>query len=1129
MKKLKNIVLSLILVLMASSLLAACGGTFTITFDGSGGTLVSGETLQKIKSGSDIKPPVFEKTGYLLSWNYSDFDKVTSDLTVTAVWTPISYTIRYDGNGADEGETPDSLHRYDELKALSQNGFIKSGYTFQGWAASQDGEVLYGDGEEIKNLTSLNASTVTLYAKWSVRRFTYTFFDDDGTTLLKTETVGYGSPITAPDNPQKQATAEFTYTFAGWDKEIPSSITSDITFTARYTQTKNKYTYTFYNEGVVLKTETVEYGSAILPPPAPSKEQDEQYSYTFAGWDKEIPQVITANIEFFAQYTRSLRYYTYTFYDDDGITVLKANTVAYGSEIIPPDDPIKAPTAQYTYLFFGWDKGIPGSITGDISFTAVYIYIINHYTYYFFDNGYLIKQETVPYGSEIVLPDEPTKESDEQYVYTFEGWAPEIPAFITEDIAFDSLYSKALREYTYTFYDEDGITVLKSATVAYGSTIIPPDAPQKPPSAKYTFTFAGWNREIPDAITRDEVFVAWYHQEIRKYTVTFESNGGSFLPPVVLEYNSFVLPYDVYKEGFSLSAWYLDPQFENAWNFGTDVVTGDITLYAEWYNMEINFSYLHSGYFEVSNSAQALGTVYIPNTLNGRAIVGIAANAFKDAAITSIRIPKSVTYIGDYAFSGCTSLTRIDLPQNVNTLGKYVFAGCSSLEDIALPSNLTIITEGLFKDCVKLESMTLPEITQIKDFAFYGCKKLKEIVLPEGLESIGRYSFSGCLKFESISVPGSVTKIDEGAFENCVSLKEVELKEGIRVIGRGAFSGCSSLPGIDIPGSVENIGAEAFKGTKIIYVIVNAEIPQVITEDSLPDVVTGIRIYVPESSVELYRSAPIWENYFSHIHSKDIIMGEFAIESGMLLQYLGNEAIVTIPSGVTAIGSKVFIGNTLLKEIIIPDTVTVIGSAAFYDCSGLESVTLPDSVRQIGHFAFKGCAGLTELTIPQSVEAIGERAFEGCQNLETLTINGGGEIFGEAVFINCTALKTIIIGEKLKEISAYTFYGCTSLESIIIPRNVTIIGEYALYGCSSLAEVTISGVERIEEGAFAGCTVLQVVTLLANNPPSCNRFAFTGLPFSAQIFVPSESMIAYKTADVWSSYSSQIYAIPDET
>ena len=993
MKKFKSIVISIIIVLMVSSLLAACAdGTFTITFDGSGGTLVSGETVQTVMGGNEIIPPVFEKTGYLLSWNYSEFDMVTSDLTIAAVWTPISYVIRYDGNGAEGGETPDSLHTYDEPKSLSGNGFIRSGYTFQGWAATEDGEVLYGDREQITNLTAQNESTVTLYAIWSAERFTYTFYDEDGTTVLKTETVDYGSPITAPKDPEKQPTAEYTYTFAGWDKEIPSKITGNITFKARYDQTKNKYTYVFYNDDRVLKEETAEYGSAIVPPPDPAKEQDERYVYTFAGWDKEVPETIEGNIEFYAVYTTTARQYTYTFYDDDGETVLKTETVDYGSPIIAPEDP------------------------------------------------------------------------------------------------------------------------------------------QKPPTAQYTFTFANWDREIPASITQDLVFVACYHSEIRKYTIAYETNGGSYVPPVTLDYNSFVVPYDTYKEGYSLSAWYRDPGFENAWNFITDVVTEDVTLYAEWYQDGLNFTYLDSGEYEVSYSGSVTGNVTIPNTLFARAIVGITAHAFENAAITGITIPKSVTYIGDYAFSGCTSLIGIALPENVIELGRYVFSGCSSLEYIVLPSNLTQISEGLFKECVKIESIALSGITHIRDYAFYGCEKLKDIMLPQGLEGIGRYSFSGCLKFESISVPGSVTKIDEGAFANIVNLKEVDLKEGIKIIGGNAFFGCSGISGINIPGSVESIGASAFEGTGMIYAIIYAAVPPAIEEDSLPDVSSGIKIYVPEGCVEIYRAAPVWENYYSQIHSKDIISGDFAIDGGLLLQYLGNESIVSIPSGVTAIGSKVFMGRTLLKEIIIPDTVTIIGSAAFYDCAALESITVPDSVRQIGHFAFKGCTGLTELTIPESVAAIGERAFEGCVNLTALTLNGGEDSIGEAVFINCTALKTVIIGEELKSISAYAFYGCTGLESVTIPAGVTSIGEYAFYGCSSLAAVTISeGVESIEEGAFTGCEMLQSVTLLAVTPPACDRFAFAGLALTARIFVPAESVETYKASDIWSSYSGQIYAIPDET
>ena len=149
----------------------------------------------------------------------------------------------------------------------------KEGYTFIGWY----------NGESEWNFETPVTADLTLTAKWQINRYTITF-DTAGGSEVAPITQDYGTTITAPANPAKTG-----YTFAGWDKTIPSTMPAeDMTITARWTV--NQYTITFKLENggqdIVIKQD---YGTAITAPANPTKT-----GYTFAGWDKTIPTTMPA-------------------------------------------------------------------------------------------------------------------------------------------------------------------------------------------------------------------------------------------------------------------------------------------------------------------------------------------------------------------------------------------------------------------------------------------------------------------------------------------------------------------------------------------------------------------------------------------------------------------------------------------------------------------------------------------------------------------------------------------------------------------------------------------------------------------------------------------------------------------
>ena len=169
---------------------------------------------------------------------------------------------------------------------------------------------------------------------------------------------------------------------------------------------------------------------------------------------------------------------------------------------------------------------------------------------------------------------------------------------------------------------------------------------------------------------------------------------------------------------------------------------------------------------------------------------------------------------------------------------------------------------------------------------------------------------------------------------------------------------------------------------------------------------------------------------------------------------------------------------------------------------------------------------ITSLTIPDRTTKIGSHAFDGCSSLTSVTIGDGVTSIGNAAFYGCSSLKDVTIGNGVTRIGNATFNRCSSLTSVTIPNSVTSIGNGAFYACSSLKDVTIgNGVTSIGNGVFNGCSNLTSVTIKATTPPTLGSDVFKNTN-NCPIYVPAESVNAYKTATNWSAYANRIQAIP---
>lgn len=477
---------------------------------------------------------------------FSGWDRETpatmpaEDITISGSFTPNKYDATFYKDGVLFATVPTD---FGQVPVAPTEGLEKVGYTFTGWnpaltAIGVDGaryDAMYVaqnvdykvnvytmglDGNygepEVLSYTATADSSVTYPA---AEKTGFTIADNsvlsgtvapDGSLVLsvyysrnqytfKTVVDGveapityyYGADIEAPAAPVKEG-----YTFVKWDATIPATMPArDVTVTAVFKI--NQYTITFVTDGgTAVAPITQDYGTAVTAPAAPTK-----VGYTFAGWDKAIPETIPAeNMTITAKWT--VNQYTITFNTDGGSDVAPI-TQDYGTAVAAPAAPTKA-----GYTFAGWYKdGVAYTFTTmpaeDITLTAKWS-TDSHNAIFVID------------GVETIVPTEfgqiPVAPPVSKIGYTFTGWDKELVAMGTEDVT----YTAQFKANTYdAIFDANGGAFADGKT----SVTVPTEfdtaivAPTEEPT-KYGYTFNGWSPAIGNMTSEGITFTAQWKQDL---------------------------------------------------------------------------------------------------------------------------------------------------------------------------------------------------------------------------------------------------------------------------------------------------------------------------------------------------------------------------------------------------------------------------------------------------------------------------------------------------------------------------------------------------------------------------------------------------------------------------------------
>lgn len=295
--------------------------------------------------------------------------------------------------------------------------------------------------------------------------------------------------------------------------------------------------------------------------------------------------------------------------------------------------------------------------------------------------------------------------------------------------------------------------------------------------------------------------------------------------------------------------------------------------------------------------------------------VGVSNYAFYNcSALTEVKLPNSVKFLGRAAFYNCTALTTMTLPNTLEMIDDYTFYHCDSLKVTKLPTMLKWIGRSAFYKCGTALANVIAEGDEATD---------DRLEIPNGVTFIGDYAFYGCGQslnlnpgeapviygVDIIDLGDGVETIGAYAFYKFASLKEIVMGEGLISIGERAFYSCPTLAKVTFGSGLQTIGSKAFYKCPAL------------TDIALPDSLQKIESYA------FYKC----------------------------------EALVTLDlgRGVASIGDYAFCGCEKVASVVLPTTVTYVGVQAFRNCKSLVSVVLHQSIETVSKHAFYGCAGLT--------------------------------------------------------------------------------------------------------------------------------------------------------------------------
>jgi len=569
-----------------------------------------------------------------------------------------------------------------------------------------NGFVFYGWGPKV----SAVKSDVVYKAHYDVviRTYTITWVNHDGTVLEIDENVPYGTmPTYDGAEPEKEMDEEGNqYTFTGMWSPIVNGVRGDITYTAEFF-TPPKYTVTWLDwDNTVLEIDerVPAWSVPVYDGSTPTRDDDEQNSYTFMGWDPEVYE-INMDTEYIAMYDSVPKTYTVKWVNYDGTLLEKDENVPYGTTpSYDSKEPVKETDEQNKYVFAGWNPEI-SAVIGSITYAATY--------------------------DEVPLEDE----NDQNFIYSI----------INGEVI--------IQGYT----GNSGNVVIPEKIKGYPVTAIGDEA--------FSEQFATNNNlisvDIPNTVTRIGMKAFTF---CRKLVTVNMPDGvvsigkGAFsncneLKSIELPKSLKQIDAETFEGCSSLECIQIPDGVQSV---GVNAFTGCSKLTS----LILPNSIKSIGSAAFSNCSE-LFSIEIPE-----GVKEISDNLFAYCSkLNTVNMPEGIVKIGKYAFTFCENLKHAFIPNSVEVIENSAFA-YSGWNSGQYPTNLKKIEDYAFRNCENLSSINLPEsVENIGEGTFQYCSNMVLALIPESVVSIGDNAFEGCK--EDFQIHGYLnSQIHEYAIQN---------------------------------------------------------------------------------------------------------------------------------------------------------------------------------------------------------------------------------------------------------------------------------------------------------------------------------------------------------------------------
>ena len=456
----------------------------------------------------------------------------------------------------------------------------------------------------------------------------------------------------------------------------------------------------------------------------------------------------------------------------------------------------------------------------------------------------------------------------------------------------------------------------------------------------------------------------------------------------------------------------------------------------------------------------------------------LARAFFRNGSLVTVKLPESMTELGENIFDDCKALRGVKLPEGVAHIEGAAFQGCNILEKLNFPAKLTSVGDNAFRSCLSLELDNLPNSLLYVGREAFCDVPLKALKLDRKVE-IGAGAFSNT-PITEIEMATPCDSILGGTFSDCPNLTKITIGEGLKYIGYSAFAN-SPVKEANLPSTLRDISSYAFLGYSSYCPFIND-----IQPENHIRYIGKVAYQCVDGDLEEYTikdgTVTLADELFESLQGN-------AFHIPASVEQIGNRAfaytqIKALPEmpGLKRIGGEAFYGCKNLKKLTIPETVEYIGGGAFYGCSNiwsltynainaecesfmepnapLEKIVIGGKVRRLPNVIFSG-REFTEVTLPACLERIDESAFYGCKNLTTINLSDSIRYIGDNAFYGCSSLKNIHWSLRLTTIGSRAFRQ-TALETISLPEGVTSVGDGAFYICPFAKTVYIPSTANVE-------------------------------------------------------------------